>query len=396
MGPLTFESTETGSDNQSRFSRYSKRAGVLVVITVLVFLVVEGSASTVIAVYSSVRGPVEPRAGQYDSLLGWVNIPGLDLPDRWGPEQEVHTEAFGFRSTDDVSAEVSPGRIRLLCSGDSFAFGVGVGDEETWCHLLTRRNEILETVNLGGPGYGIDQAYLRYARDGLLFDHTIHLFTFIGSDIYRIGQASAYGYGKPTFRIEADSLVLDNVPVPRLLPAAARLVRRLSVRLRSVQFISRAARRLGLSAVPAATVSHGELGRTAPVAARIFRKVQHLAEENGRLAVFVYLPSVFEVDRDGKWRGWTHAVMDSLGLRCIDLTPALRQVGPDEAARFFIPPEDPGAGHYSAEGNVWVATTLYDKLCGLPAVARKFAEPRDESDERQPPRSEPPESRCPS
>jgi hypothetical protein len=73
--------------------------------------------------------------------------------------------------------------------------------------------------------------------------------------------------------------------------------------------------------------------------------------------------------------------MDSLGLPFIDLTPALREVGPDEAARFFILPEDPGAGHYSAEGNVWVATTLYDKLCGLPAVARKFAEP--------------PESRCP-
>ena len=76
MGSLTFESTETGSANQSRFSRYSKRAGVLVVITVLVFLVVEGSASTVIAVYESVRGPVEPIGSQYDSLLGWANIPG--------------------------------------------------------------------------------------------------------------------------------------------------------------------------------------------------------------------------------------------------------------------------------------------------------------------------------
>jgi len=396
MGSLTFESTETGSDNQSRFSRYSKRGGVLVVITVLVFLVVEGSASTVIAVYESVRGPVEPIASQYDSLLGWVNIPGLDLPDRWGPGRGVHTEAFGFRSTDDVSAEVTPGRIRLLCSGDSFAFGVGVGDEDTWCHLLTRRNEILETVNLGQPGYGIDQAYLRYARDGLLFDHTIHLFTFIGADIYRIGQAAYNGYGKPAFRIEADSLVLDNVPVPRLPPATARLVRRLSERLRSVEFTRRAARRLGLWAVPAATVSHGDLGRTAPVAAKIFRKVQHLAEENGRLAVFVYLPGESEIDREGKWRVWTHAVMDSLDLSFIDLTPALREVGPDQAARFFVPPEDPGAAHYSVEGNVWVATTLYDKLCGLPAVARKFAEPRDESDERQPPPSEPPESRCPS
>jgi hypothetical protein len=163
-----------------------------------------------------------------------------------------------------------------------------------------------------------------------------------------------------------------------------------------VQLASRAARRLGLWAVPSTTVSHGELGRTAPVAAKIFRKVHHLAEENGRLAVFVYLPSVFEIDRDDKWRGWTHAVMDSLGLPFIDLTPALREVDPDEAARFFILPEDLGAGHYSAEGNIWVATTLYDKLCGLPAVARKFAEPRDEFDERQLPRSDSPESRCPS
>jgi hypothetical protein len=307
----------------------------------------------------------------------------------------VHTNGQGFRNQTDITPHVAPGTVRILCSGDSFTFGQGVGDRETWCYLLAQHDERFETVNLGYLGYGTDQSYLRYARDAAFLEHDIHLFAFIGSDLHRMGARDHHGYAKPVLHLDGDSLVINNVPVPRVFPALQRFAIRLAERFRSTDLAGRLAERFRSTGLPgrakrllisrsSPTKEMLKSGRErlGPVATRVFREVQRLAEERGSEAVFVYLPTKGEIEREGRWREWVSAVMDSLGYLFVDLTPALREVPLDVADDFFFLQGGPDEGHYSRVANAWVAEALYHHIRNLPSVARKpdaLEEPVDAS-----------------
>ncbi len=355
-----------------------KRAALFMTITVSVFLLVEGCSSTLLALREWTQRSSGSTIRHYDPLLGWVTDTSLSRPQLWSGSG-LHTNAQGFRGRSDIASRVPAGRIRVLCSGDSFAFGEQVGDDEAWCHLLTRQDQRLETVNFGLSGYGVDQAYLRYRRDTAPLEYSVHLFTFIGPDFTRVGKRDHHGYAKPYFELEDDTLVVEGVPVPRALPRLTRFSTWVSQHVRSLELGSRIARRITgtFSSQPASRSERMELEREriAPLAKQIFRQVQQLNEEKNSVAVFVYLPLEPEFDETlpwadsceacETWRPWVEAVMDSLGYNFIDLTPALREVPWDAAIGFFIP----GDGHYSAAGNAWVAESLYDHLRSLPDVA---------------------------
>ena len=66
-------------------------------------------------------------------------------------------------SGERLSASVPEGApVWATAFGDSFTHGDDVRDEETWVARLGDRG--LPTVNLGVPGYGVDQAWLRYRK----------------------------------------------------------------------------------------------------------------------------------------------------------------------------------------------------------------------------------------
>jgi hypothetical protein len=366
-----------------------KRAALFMTITVSVFLLVEGGSSTLIVLREWTQRPSGSTIRRYDPLLGWVTKPSLSLPQLWNGSG-LHTNSQGFRGQQDIAGRVPDGRIRVLCSGDSFAFGEQVGDDEAWCQRLTQQDERLETVNFGLSGYGIDQAYLRYIRDTAPLEYDIHLFTFISADFTRVGMRDHHGYAKPYFQLENDTLVVEGVPVPRALPKLTRFSTWVSQHVRSLQLGSRLARRITgtFSSQPPSRSRRTELEREriAPLVKQIFRQVQRLNEEKNSVAVFVYLPLEQEFDETlpwadsceacETWRPWVGAVMDSLGYNFIDLTPALRGVPWDTAIRLFIP----GDGHYSAAGNAWVAESLYDHLRSLPDVAPLLESPQDSAD----------------
>ena len=361
-----------------------KRIGFFLTITAIVLLFVEGCGSALIVLYEAARGPDEPMYSEYDSLLGWVNVPSTSIPDLWGRGCGLTINAQGFRGRAPVTPSVAPGQIRILCSGDSFAFGQGVGDLDTWCHLLSEYDPRIETVNLGQPGYGIDQSYLRFLRDASELEHAIHLFTFIGGDLSRLARRSHHGYAKPGLRLEGNRLVVENSPVPRAIPAVGRFFLRVAERLRSVELAGRLARRF---TQPGAPTAEPERGSMAPLARSVFREIQRLNDEKNSVAVFVYLPIEPEIAEDGAWRGWVNAAMDTLGYRFVDPTASLRELSPAAAGELFIPSGAAAAGHYSRAGHAWVARVLYEALRDLPPLvdpgaalvpARLFTLPRDE------------------
>ena len=139
---------------------------ILVLAGILILL--EGIAGYGLFVGRLQFGPqlAERRHTQYDPLLGWVNAPGLRVPDMYGPGIALSTNARGFRNEIEFEPHVPVGRTRVICSGDSYTLGYGVGNDQTWCQLLTRFDARIESVNMGQGGYGLDQAYLWYKRDG--------------------------------------------------------------------------------------------------------------------------------------------------------------------------------------------------------------------------------------
>ncbi|HET9209341.1 MAG TPA: GDSL-type esterase/lipase family protein [Thermoanaerobaculia bacterium] len=82
----------------------------------------------------------------------------------------------------------SPGTLRVLVLGDSFAFGVGAQSDETYParlqEILRARGIRAEVLNAGAPGYGVPDETAWYERWGKPLAPDVVLVTvFIGNDL---------------------------------------------------------------------------------------------------------------------------------------------------------------------------------------------------------------------
>jgi hypothetical protein len=352
------------------------QAGLTLLIAGLLF---EGIASFIFVFKQAIEPQsflAERRHTRYDSQLGWVNIPNVYVRDMYGPGIYLRTNARGFRNNRDFADAVPPGKIRVICSGDSFTLGYGVSNDHTWCQELAAINPRLETVNMGQGGYGLDQAYLWYARDGIALDHDVQIFAFIGTDLRRMSMRTFEGHPKPTLAIQGDQLVPRNVPVPRV-SAWDRLAQRLInfQELQSVKLLQR------IFFPGASHSSGGNNPVTLKITAKVFDELAALNRKKNSVLVIAFLPT------EGEYRFGMPKHIAALkasvlqnGIEWVDLVEDFRKLPPEEAARFFIPEGQfsqyrTGAGHYTNEGNAFVARLLYRRITAVPAVAAKLESP---------------------
>ena len=124
-----------------------------------------------------------------------------------------------------VSQNPQEGIARIALFGDSFTHGDGVLFDQTWGALLQenlREKGInAEVLNFGVGGYGMDQAFLRWEKDGKRYQPGIVVFGLQPENIKRnlniIRQlyflSSVSPFTKPRFVLKEDnSLELINVP----------------------------------------------------------------------------------------------------------------------------------------------------------------------------------------
>lgn len=328
----------------------------------LFFIVVEGFSSLAISTANMLDKPPLPNPRHYDEDLGWTSIPNSYSAHYYGPGKFVHTNAQGFRNEADTAPVAAAGKVRVVCSGDSFTYGLGVANDRTWCHRLSELDSRFETVNLGQPGYGVDQAYLRYRKDGHGLNHAVHIFAFVSGNFNRIATAQQRNFGKPVLELNGDELDVGNVPVPRFRWTISRAAERGD--FRSIDF----ARRV-LSRLSSETFEMPDANRIKPIAARVFESIQEQDFENGITSVFVFLPTRKDIDKDRAWRTWVTSTMYERSLPFVDLTTSLRSIPPAESASFFIADGLQGAGHYNEAGNGWAARELYGRLIENPRIA---------------------------
>jgi len=332
---------------------------VNVIAFVLILSVLEGAASLV---FTAVRihratGVREQLHSTHDPTIGWVSLPNVRVPDLYGPGISLHTNAQAFRGDHDIARAVPAGKIRVICSGDSFTLGYGVSDNETWCHRLSVLDPRLETVNMGQGGYGIDQVYLWYKRAGLPLDHQLHLVAFITDDFLRMQFDDFVGYGKPLLGVRGDSIAVLNAPVPKRSWLGRWWVAK-GNRVMNLNIVQLANRVFGDPPTDRYNAARNDSTRT--VVARIFQDLARInAAKNSRL-VLVLLPGASDYRRDEpppSWRSFVTEEAARQGIQLIDLFEPLRRLPPTQIDSLFL--QD---GHYAVRGNEFVARAIHGAL----------------------------------
>jgi hypothetical protein len=148
----------------------------------------------------------------FDPELGWKYRAG------WRDQYTVHNSA-GLRGQREYQPRPAAGAIRVAAFGDSFVYGNEAGATESWPALMEQGDSALEVLNFGVGGYGVDQAYLRFLREGRSFNPSIVLICFTTDDLRRLVNvyrrflsATELPLFKPRFELTSENQL-------RLLPS---------------------------------------------------------------------------------------------------------------------------------------------------------------------------------
>lgn len=165
---------------------------------------------------------MDPGLIRYDETLGWTltpNASGGHTNQDFGAVYRIN-EA-GFRADSPMPRDRSHPLHAFV--GDSFVFGFGVTEEQTFVHRLNQRAGTRgQFVNYGVPGYSTDQEALLIERElvGRKPD-VIWLVVYLANDLLdnQFSMPMQVRHPKPFFEEQGKEIVLRNTPVPHA-PAA--------------------------------------------------------------------------------------------------------------------------------------------------------------------------------
>jgi hypothetical protein len=157
----------------------------------------------------------------FDKDLGW-----RPTPDRVRREDGAiyRVNRQGLRADREYAPEPPEGMRRIAAFGDSFTYCAEVTQDDCWVARLDTSWPHAELVNFGVPGYGPDQAWLRYQRDGRSLHPCGVLIGYYVEDIDRvvnrfrpfIDPADSVVLSKPRYLLDGDGLAL--LPNPTSKP----------------------------------------------------------------------------------------------------------------------------------------------------------------------------------
>ena len=153
----------------------------------------------------------------YDPELGWVRKPNTEK-DEFGPSVGGGGHSKVVFHINERGARRNPKHEQLpsfiSCYGDSFTIARQVEDAETWCWYLSELTHS-NVLNFGVGNYGLDQAFLRLQREFPKNKTKIVIMGVVPSTIVRIldvwkhynEYGNTFGF-KPRFDLKDGELVL--------------------------------------------------------------------------------------------------------------------------------------------------------------------------------------------
>ena len=328
---------------------------------------------------------MDPGLMQYDANLGWKLTPN------WTGSHSHHDflvqytiDRHGFRKQPPISNSETNSKIALI--GDSFTFGLGVNDDETFAAQLALLDTANQYINMGIPAYSTDQEYLLMQQIGSDYsiDHYVLIF-YLGNDIIdnTLQHPIAAEPSKPYFVQQGDELVLKNHPVAKVRKSA--VLRQQSVssivfgdRLDSNKGLIRSLIQrsnilkwfIPLNPTEEANTLNSVLDQTLVVQknllARLLEMIKINARERQIKLTFAVLPGKSYIESTHSYshrfqdyvRNFVLQQSDKLKIDVIDVADKMAGWKNHNNEQLFHPNE----GHLTAEGNRLVSQILHDKL----------------------------------
>jgi hypothetical protein len=171
----------------------------LIVICVLLSFLVSFAVAEVAVRYIS---PQEVGPVRFACLpeLGEIPVPGQQ-GERRSPGVftfRYHNNSLGWRGRREYR-ETKPTDYRVLFLGDSFTYGIGVNDDQTFPAQVEKdlRADLLavEVMNAGAPGKGTDYALKCFQTVGRKFHPDLTVLGFFCNDFQDNARGEYYNIG---------------------------------------------------------------------------------------------------------------------------------------------------------------------------------------------------------
>ena len=290
---------------------------------------------------------------KFDPELGWSPIPNrkISVPS-WGT---ISSNSFGFRS-----AEIDQNKKQIIVLGDSFAWGFGVNDTETFPYFLDKMVSKLgyQVSNLAVSGYDIGQDYLFLKRHINKFNNLKQVILVIctENDLIGTGRNFEHGKRKPLFIVRDNELILTTNIINEhcLKNLFSRsyffgrgdliykegIIKDIFSRVAGDKYLS--ARELEL------------------VLIALFQKINELVLNHNAELLVVLSPSKGDcIEKSASLDSFEYIFNNVRfkGLSYIDYVEVLKKEDQKELNSFYL-----ADGHYSRKGNMFLAKTVYEQL----------------------------------
>jgi len=332
---------------------------------------------------------------RFDGELGWDTMPGSQ---RSNGGLSYRNNKAGIRSDHEYAVEPAAGMRRLAAFGDSYTYCEDVNLPDCWTTQVEQAWPGTEIVNYGVSGYGPDQAWLRYQRDGTALHPCAVLIGFMTENVNRVVNRfrpflqpdTGIVMPKPRFLLDGDGLSLLPNPVtdPRQLEDPSWVERTLGPqdrwyfpgmfvpnpldRLQVVRVVRTAAFRYHFKAEGGEDLSRSYIGQGGAydsqgeayqITGRVLIGFANQVRRDGMIPVVVVFSPLNVIETLLSGGAPVHAPLvqwlDRAGIATIDVTDALVE----EARRSG--PEAVVEAHYTPLGNRVVAAELAHRLPDL-------------------------------
>jgi hypothetical protein len=350
------------------------------------------------SIYFFINGKTQYLA--FSPVLGWTI-------KKNGKSGKYQANSQGIRADREYSLVPQEGIVRISSFGDSYTHCDDVKNKNTWQAQMETASQELEVLNFGVPAYGLDQAFLRYHREGAQYNSHIVLIGFMPENINRhvnvfrpfYVPSPYWPFSKPRFTIKDSKLWLIKNPLYepsryyRLLESPESVLPEMGEHdfhfnfptrykqgpldfLRSVRLAKMTGHEcMKFGKRKSAIISNGSYNTDSDaykVTAKLFDEFVELATKNGSLPIIIILPNENDVVQYRKNRTKVYAPLldhfENKKYRYTDAIEIVDSIGAelttDEllSTIFIRDPSVVQSFHYSPSTNKLVAEYILDYL----------------------------------
>jgi hypothetical protein len=331
-----------------------------------------GLALIPIELYLRTATRFSPPIAECDAEIGYRLMQNRTITDNAPGEFRVryHTNQYRMRYRD-ISLDKPDGIGRILGLGDSFTFGIGVKDDETYLAALEKlldRQRDVQVLNTGTGGWGTAEELVYLQDEGLRFDPDLILVGFYVANDPQNNAKSRL------FRIAEDG-TLERTPLqdlPNLCPSHLGwlsdnpIYRYLADHLATVAWLrstfdslrqdNQPKRQTEQNPQPAPQIIENPQTQLTRL---IMQEIENTGEAQGIPVVFVMIPALWQLDHPTNSQvveQWL-AICQQDNLQCVDTRRPLLESGLAEDALYFTTD-----GHWKPAAHRIAAQAVFDYL----------------------------------